>query len=1161
MFAPGELLMLRADNALIRAAHTVGGNYWCTPDLVQNKALTYTKAFHVVPVQISITGTLIVTNRRLLFVTHENTVHFGFPVSHIRHVNTQDAESNAALSTVILQLFTPHQVMLSVQVGTLPVVLDTLRKLVVDPVLTPVSPSFCAGIARLFPMSSSLVSAYDIRHFAALPPFLFRTASPCESFVYSAEHAGIAREIPGYERLAPQVLEYYSSRGFGLYDPIREYRRMGVGMTMPTPPQLAKLVFGAKIHPDLLAYLLRYKPARSPRYYEDAQAITARCYLAQPTSKFMGHPQVQQVYSRVYMSNFFDPYTLFDTPVQFYTLLSYHPQVVDASSYLQNLDAVFDEEDAEADPSQPAASQPPSSASSVAPQTQTQYSSFNFSLQDPQSGAFLYAHGAFFEPTYFRVNPHLRHYVKFFLANAVPDHIDQVHAPPMRPPYLPSDGWRITWANVAYEKSPTYPAVLSVPEAASDEVVLGAMRFRSKGRFCAMSWRSPCTGAALCRCSQPGKGFGVGRSGSDEALLRAIVNAPPSDEASNLLFVFDARPHLSAVANRLTGKGYESAKAYPFAKTVYLNIQNIHKVRDSYGAMRRTAMEFLSTVEPNFRGLATTDPARLTMNERVDMMRRSIGLIAGSTLGVYRDAEASKWYEHIQTIIAGSVMICEAMTKLRCHAIIHCSDGWDRTSQLSALSMLLLDPYYRTLKGFCILVEKEWCSFGHMFATRCRQSGSTKARPRKDDGKFYAETTVGVPVSVMPSLAPAPLDARGVEGFAGGQPLSDAHALARPCAVPMGTTNGAAIRSMPSDPSLEHSHSSRSSFAGRQPYIWATEPQCPPVLNPIIPGQTSVVPQPRVTLGNVPPPASLGVEMDSRLPDIMPRPYVPPSGDGAPATSAAPAISAASAVSAASTASGRGRPSPDSVGASQSSGTSEASQKSDSAPEPARLGDKPPVVASSVLASEAQTESTEMQATLSTSLSNIQQLQPQPSAGPPCSASTQPPPADERAEYAQKVRQQRMHEFLHAVKSQEVPPPITVPQSPLDFSESQTSPIFLQWLECVYQALVQCPDAFEFNDKVLLYIVHHLYAGYHGTFVFDNERDRTHHLMSTLTTSVWDAFLKAPGYYLNSKYKIDSPLNLIKMTTGVSYLRLSCSARLIKPWTAYWSQVSDFAGK
>jgi len=50
--------------------------------------------------------------------------------------------------------------------------------------------------------------------------------------------------------------------------------------------------------------------------------------------------------------------------------------------------------------------------------------------------------------------------------------------------------------------------------------------------------------------------------------------------------------------------------------------------------------------------------------------------------------------------------------------LIHCSDGWDRTSLLSALAQLCLDSRYRTIEGFIVLFEKEWASFGHRFADR-----------------------------------------------------------------------------------------------------------------------------------------------------------------------------------------------------------------------------------------------------------------------------------------------------------------------------------------------------------------------------------------------------------------------------------------------------------
>uniref|UniRef100_A0A4D5RPK6 Lateral signaling target protein 2 homolog n=1 Tax=Ixodes scapularis TaxID=6945 RepID=A0A4D5RPK6_IXOSC len=81
--------------------------------------------------------------------------------------------------------------------------------------------------------------------------------------------------------------------------------------------------------------------------------------------------------------------------------------------------------------------------------------------------------------------------------------------------------------------------------------------------------------------------------------------------------------------------------------------------------------------------------------------------------------ESSKWLLYLSGLLKASLVVANAVDLERRPVLVHCSDGWDRTPQIVALAELMLDPYYRTIEGFEVLVEKEWLEFGHKFGDRC----------------------------------------------------------------------------------------------------------------------------------------------------------------------------------------------------------------------------------------------------------------------------------------------------------------------------------------------------------------------------------------------------------------------------------------------------------
>lgn len=91
--------------------------------------------------------------------------------------------------------------------------------------------------------------------------------------------------------------------------------------------------------------------------------------------------------------------------------------------------------------------------------------------------------------------------------------------------------------------------------------------------------------------------------------------------------------------------------------------------------------------------------------------------------------EQTGWLQLIFGLLKSSSQVASLMINNLSSIMILSDQGTDRAAQLSSLVQLMIDPYYRTIDGLIVLIEKEWLSMGHPFTTRCghlrvRQEGS-----------------------------------------------------------------------------------------------------------------------------------------------------------------------------------------------------------------------------------------------------------------------------------------------------------------------------------------------------------------------------------------------------------------------------------------------------
>jgi len=246
-------------------------------------------------------------------------------------------------------------------------------------------------------------------------------------------------------------------------------------------------------------------------------------------------------------------------------------------------------------------------------------------------------------------------------------------------------GLRYCYLNKNFFLCESYPEFLIAPSNITDKQLQQAALYRTKGRLPIMAYyymgnideNSKYVPTIWRSAQNKGGLMGSKKNENDINLIKSIQNM------SKNLFIYDCRPKLNAMANRLNGGGYENMDHYDNLDLTFCEIDNIHKARSSLNSLYSLCLS--DKINDNNKFWASVDN--------------------------------TGWFTFIYLLLKNAYEISELIQDNN-SVLIHCSDGWDRTSQLSALTQILLDPFYRTINGFAVLVEKDWLSFGHQFALR-----------------------------------------------------------------------------------------------------------------------------------------------------------------------------------------------------------------------------------------------------------------------------------------------------------------------------------------------------------------------------------------------------------------------------------------------------------